>query len=118
MNLYSFEQDAQGKLPDYTDADILKAKRRVQDFLSSNPSQYYMMLCNEERYYTLYTFTGYYKFAEMAEEIIDIASHIGAIKDVSISDEHDAMLFWIVPDGDDLPHLYALFDYTQGVVEI
>lgn len=75
-----------------------------------------MLLNNESHYYTLFTFTDNFKFKELAQEIISIVLPLGEIKSIEISENGQAMEFWIMYDGE--CRVFYLFDYARGVIEI
>lgn len=113
MNLYEANQAMYQKVPPITNFD--GAQKQIKNYLKAHPSKYYLMLSNEKRYYTLYTFKEGYKFNDMADNILEIAKDLGEIKDITVN-SGDALEFWIVYDGE--PTMFLLFNYTDGVVEI
>ena len=50
----------------------------------------------------------------MAKEMIDIIAELGPVK--SIEDEGDKLAAWIIYNGG--CHVFYLFDYKRGVVEV
>lgn len=113
MNLYEVNQAMYQNVPPITDFD--GAQRQIKNYLEVHPSKYYLMLNNEERYYTLYTFKEQYKFGDMADDILEIARDLGEIKDIT-TNSSDALEFWIMYNNK--PTLFMLFDYTDGVIEV
>jgi hypothetical protein len=116
MTTYEFNCSQIAQLPNYTKENFGKAQKTIQSFLSSHPSKYYMMLCNDRRYYTLYTFVQDFQFKQMSKEIIDITKNLGVVKEIKVSDDDDCIMFWIMHN--DEAYLYLLFNYEAGVVEI
>lgn len=113
MTLYEANQEMYKGVPSIT--DMHGVWKQIRDYIKAHPSKYYLMLSNEKRYYTLYTFKGEYKFGDMASEILDISKDLGEFKDVMVND-NGALEFWIVYDGE--PTMFVLFDYARGVVEV
>lgn len=113
MNLYEFNQAMYQNVAPITRFDGMR--KQIKDYLKAHPSRYYLMLNNEKRYYTFYTFRKEYKFDTMTDNILEIIKDLGEIKDVTVNDS-DALEFWIVYDG--RPTMFLLFDYTRGVIEV
>ncbi len=113
MNLYEANQAIYQNAPSITDRD--GAQAQIRNYLTTHPSKYYLMLNNDERYYTLYTFKNEFKFNKMAKEILDISLNLGDIKDIVTSD-NGYLEFWIIYK--EKPTMFILFDYTRGVIEI
>lgn len=116
MNLYEFNKAGYACLANFDQEDINHAKKNILEYLKNHPSKYYLMLSNEAHYYTIYTFKEDYKFKQMSEEIMNIVKDLGDIKSIEIPEDNSAIEFWIMYNGE--CHLFYLFDYTQGVVEI
>ena len=78
-------------------------------------STYFMLLCREENYYTLFKLTRDNSgLANIASEVFDCVEDIGAIKSVEPVD--GAVEIWAHPvDGD--PVAMYLFPYDAGVIE-
>lgn len=73
-----------------------------------------MLLNNESRYYTIFTYRSKHDYHKMADKIISIAKELGDIK--SIERNGKATEFWIMDEGE--CKLFMLFDYSQGVITI
>lgn len=118
MNLYEMNKTGYAGLPSYTPEDLHQAKKLVVNFLKAHPSNYYLMLNNEENvhYYTLYTFKDGYKFSAMADEIIDISKDLGDIKSIENAEDGVSLEFWIMYHGE--CRVFYLFDYAGGVIEV
>ena len=84
IDRYDFEKMGYNSLPSMTDEELENSKKFICNFLKTHPSSYYMMLNNESRYYTLYTFTNNYLFKTMTDEIIDIVNKLDAILELKI----------------------------------
>lgn len=117
MKLYEFNQLSYAGLPSLSSEKELKdARNYIKNYLKENPSIYYLMLNNDKRYYTLYTFVDGYKFDEMAKEILEIALELGEIKSIEKNENTGVLEFWIMYEEE--CHMFVLFDYSRGVVEV
>ena len=117
MNLYDVNKIAYASLPTMTKEDLEKSYDVIFNFLKDNPSKYYLMLNNESKYYTVYTFkSDPNDFSEMARTIMEIAEELGEIKSIEVTTDKGAIEFWIIYE--DECRVFYLFNYAQGVVEI
>lgn len=117
MTMYEFNQIGYSSLPVMTEEELHNAEATIKNFLSDHSSKYYMMLNNEKHYYTIYTFTDNYRFADMATEIVNIATTLGDVKAIEVSEDGNAVEFWIT-DIERECIVYYLFDYALGVIEV
>ena len=114
MTLYEMNQIAYNKLPKMPKAEIRRATEKLEQFLTEHDSKYYMMLNVDGRYYTVYTYNQEHDVKKMAFEMIDVAKTLGILKGIEVQD--DMVEFWIQQDK--TCSMYAMFDYTQGVIEV
>lgn len=115
LTVYDYNKLGYGALPPYDSEGLRLAEKNIREYLKRYPSKYYLMLNNDEHYYTIYTFKNEYKFTEMAKEILQIAKELGPIHGVE-DGGNGALELWIKYNGE--CQLFYLFDYTRGVVEI
>ena len=106
MTLYEMNQIAYNKLP--------KMSFVVFRWATKHDSKYYMMLNVDGRYYTVYTYNQEHDVKKMAFEMIDVAKTLGVLKGIEVQD--GMVEFWIQQDK--TCSMYAMFDYTQGVIEV
>ena len=82
---------------------------------------YFMLLSPYDgttHYYTLFAWTveSMKTGAGVAAEVLDIVKDLGTLKGIEFNDGH-SWEFWVT-GSDAVTRMYALFDYTEGVVEI
>lgn len=116
MNMYEFNQAGYSGLPNYTDSDFFKANKDILEYLKNHSSKYYMLLNNDEHYYTLFTFKDNFKFKEMSMEIIDIIKELGNVKSIELTEDGNAIEAWIMYNGQ--CQVFYLFNYERGVIEV
>ena len=114
MTLYEMNQAAYSKAHAMDEEEILRATEKLQKFLFKHNSKYYLMLNVEGRYYTIYTYKEEPNIEKMAYEMVDVAKTLGTIKGIEF--EKDMVEFWI--QKTDTCEMYAVFDYSRGVIEI
>lgn len=115
MNLYDLNKAAVTQLPNYSEADKQAAKELINaydDF--STITHYYMLLCRELNYYTVFQrqFTGLENFGDV---VIECLENLGNIKSIEVTEDKTAIEAWIV-NGDNEAHVVYLFNYDQGVI--
>ena len=114
MNLYEFNQAGYRSLPTMTDKQLEQAKNVIIQYLTTFDGEYYMLLNNENRYYTLFTYNKNHKYFSMTQEILSIASELGELK--AVERNGNVVEFWI-SDNDNC-HMYVLLSYDQGVIKV
>lgn len=117
MNLYELNQSGYQSLPKMTDAEIEKKREDIWRFLLANKGSYYMLVCNELKYYTL--FSNYRPGMvviknPMIDTILEIVEDLGVLKAIEVNES--MIEFWV--SKDDECHMYAFFNYDRGVVKL
>lgn len=115
ITVYDYNKAGYGALPPYDSEGLKLAEKNIKEYLKKSPSKYYLLLNNDEHYYTMFAFKDEYKFVEMTKEILDIATELGPIHGVE-DGGNGALEFWIKFNGE--CQLFYLFDYQRGVIEI
>lgn len=120
-SLYECNRMLMAQRPDLTIEDIEAKVPYLEKWFEDNPDKYFMLLCNELNYYTVFhqcTMT-FGSFTKLAKEVLDLAiKYIGNIKAIEI-DTNGAIAIWgWQRDEEELPHCFYLFPYGQGVVEV
>lgn len=117
MTLYELNQVGYANLPTMTEQEVEAARIKViNPFITNHASHYYMLLCNEQHYYTIFTFKSCFDANELSNTLFEVVQDLGEIK--SIEENSGALEFWIKKKDEDVSNVYVLFDYSQGVIEI
>lgn len=115
MNLYEFNQNVYASLPPLDKDGLKKAEKNLIQYLTTFDSNYYMLLNNESRYYTLFTYKNkIHDYHTMASEILSIVKGIGTVK--GIERNGPVIEFWIMHE--EQCKIFMLFDYERGVVRV
>ena len=115
MTLYEFNQAGYSNMPDMTEEQIKKAyKDVVIPFLEQHPSSYYLLLNNDQHYYTFFVFNEFSVIDHLAGELVSLAQELGPIKSIEVSG--DALELWISYNNS--TEAFMFFDYQRGVIEI
>lgn len=117
-SLYECNRMLMAQRPDLTVEEIEARVPYLEKWFEDNPDRYFMLLCNELNYYTVFhqCTTTFGAFTKLAKEVLDLATkYIGNIKAIEV-DTNGAIAIWGWQD--ELPHCFYLFPYGQGVVEV
>lgn len=117
IDLYTMNQNIINQLPVYTDEDMDRAEDTIHDWIyNGHRANYYMLLCKELSYYTLFHSIDNCLIEEdFIRELWDICSYLGPIHDISV-DDNDAIAIWAEWEDTGV-HCFYLFPYDKGVVE-
>lgn len=97
--------------------DIFTLNARKEEFMKFlAEGTYYMLLCNELRYYTVFA-NKTKNDSQMATEFISIITNLGEVLDVEYSKKMGAYEVWIRNSETQEVNMYALFNYDWGVIE-
>lgn len=117
LTLYEVNQQLVAQLPDMTREQIEEKRNIFNSFLEDEAAEYYMMLCKELSYYTIFRilpkeYVGPFCFSEVVECLLEFAD---SIKSITKTDDGNAIEIWIKKD--DTCHVVYFFNYTHGVIE-
>lgn len=116
-NLFELNQGAMTAMPAMKAEAIKEAKQLVADFVKEKDSNYFMLLSNEQKYYTVFI-TGFdtgtnFNYEKIEDAVFDCLQDRGILKDVS--ETLGAIEFWITEEKNS--YVYYLFDYRGGVIK-
>jgi hypothetical protein len=114
--LYEMNKMILSELPALNDEEIEKAKAVIREYVSNNADDYYMLLCHELKYFTVFAQDEYCDVDETIENVIfDCLNYVGTVKSVELSKDGGAIEIWVTTPEDDTYVMY-LFDYGRGIV--
>ena len=89
----------------------------IEDFFEGI-QKYAMMLCHEQRDYTVFALDNFSLTAPhtAAKEVIGCCINRGSILSIEKTEDGVAIEIWI--NIDDEPYCYYLFPYDEGVIEV
>ena len=95
-------------------------KKIIKQFVRENKDNYFMLLCNERRDYTLFNIISDKdedKLNELANVFVDeCLQNRGNIKGIDLTENKDAIEVWLSIEGES--YCYYFFPYNAGVVEV
>ena len=115
MTAYDINKQIMIQLPRLTPEEIEGTKSLFAEYNQNEGQEYFMLLCHELRYYTLFR-TGCYT-DERAEDIIvdECLKNLGDIISIEKSANGCAIEIWIAVN--DEAYVMYYFNYDEGVVE-
>lgn len=115
MTAYDINKQIMIQLPRLTPEEIEETKSLFAEYNQNEGQEYFMLLCHELRYYTLFR-TGCYT-DERAEDIIvdECLKNLGDIISIEKSENGYAIEIWIAVN--DEAYVMYYFNYDEGVVE-
>lgn len=113
MNLYELNKMIVSQLPRATEKDIQSFKTILKDFSQTINSNYYMLLCKDISYYTIFTKS---KTNELFEDlVIECVQNVGDIITIEKTPEEQAIEIWICNENNDAYCMY-LCDCSSLIV--
>ena len=117
-NLYEMNKSVMNKAAALKSDEIENRKDSLISFFIKNDCNYYMLLCNERKDYTV--FHIYQKITVESEltaasEVIECLKNRGEILAIDYMEETGAYECWIRRSG--MSYMYALFPYDAAVIE-
>lgn len=121
MTVYDFLRSEMSKQTPLTTAQKQVAVDKIAEYFSdgfkTKGARYFLLLCNERRYYTVFHLTSMLSnFKTAAAECIACCLDNGVILSVDVN-EDNVYEIWI-KNRDGEVNCYHLFDYTAAVIEI
>lgn len=121
MSLYECNRMLMSKRASLTPEEIAEKAQYLEDWFEKNPDRYFMLLCNELHYFTIFhqCTTTFGTFTKLAKEVLNlIEEYIGNIKAIEVDTNGVIAIWGWQHEEDELPHCFYLFPYGQGVVEV
>lgn len=89
----------------------------MRDFFEKKVKQYAMLLCHEQRDYTVFNLNPESLVAPLtaANDVIDCCSNRGKILSIENTEDNFAIEIWLSIDEE--PYCYYLFPYDEAVIE-
>ena len=117
MSLYELNKNVIMGLPALTNFD--EEKKALTNFHNKENSEYYMLLCKDISYYTIFKdkneFDLFSTPNHFAEEVIDCLLTLGEVVSIDLKQEKDGFEIWIKMNGE--VYCMYLFNCTPFVVE-
>lgn len=118
MSLYDLNKQGYAQLLPYDDTQIQDTIVWINEFSERYKGKYYMMLCKELSYYTVFEkdFVTY-DCLSLGHGVIECLDNVGTIHGVDDNGE-GALEIWVKSFNDDNMYCLLLFNYDIGVVKV
>lgn len=120
---YEFSKDMVKQLPNLTEGQLNSKKEIVKNFLRKSLNNYYMLLCNEQKDYTVFRITNNEEKDrdEQKQEVVNILIdecllNRGGIRGIDLTEQQDAVEIWLYIDEE--AYVYYFFPYDEAVIEV
>ena len=115
------------QIPDLTDEEMQNKKTLIIDFINDTGNQYYMLLCNDRKDYTIFRreINENDDFLDNIETpdrdrlwnvlIDECLPNRGRTKSIELTENQDAVEIWISIEGES--YCYMFFPYDTAIIE-
>lgn len=117
-NLYDMNKQIIAQLSDLTDEEIQEKRKVIEDYVSAQKAEYYMMLCHDIKYFTLLHPSLETNSEKVSFEVIECLGYdvADSIKSIELTEDKSAIEIWFTQD--DQLYVMYLFNYDNGVIHI
>ena len=101
---------------------ILNSKKEIiKNFLVEKHSNYYMLLCNERKDYTIFRMGEQYDYTDKSRKVSlilvdECLVNRGEIRGIDITQDKEAIEIWMSIEGES--YVYYFFPYDNAVIEM
>ena len=102
-----------------TSEELKTKKEMIANYILEKENFYFMLLCHEQRDYTLFNLNGENsqdQGIKTVKELYDCLNNRGQIKGIDRAEDGIAIEIWISIDGE--AFVYYFFPYDEGVIEL
>lgn len=116
MNIYDVNKQIINQLPPLVGESLIEKKILVRNFILNTKNKYYMLLCRDINYYTLFALDIYENTDERLENIMldECITQLGDIKSIEVTEDGGAIEIWYTAHDDS--YVMYFFPYDAGVV--
>lgn len=116
MNLYDINKQVISQLPALNTEDVDNSKKIIVEYFNNTLGEYYMLLCNDLKYYTIFSLKETLTEPIFEDEVIDcVLDFVDNIKSINYDENKTAIEIWFTKDEE--TYVMYLFDYSLGVIE-
>ena len=112
MNLYDLNKQIMSQMESFDIKKWEQAEKDIAEWDQEIAATYYMLLCKELSYYTVFVNDGY-EFHNLGSAIRECLEFVGG-DTVSVDIEPDRVEIWIKQEED--TYCFYLFNYDAGIV--
>ena len=116
LTLYEFNQQMYSQMEPLSHDALHPLLTNIGDWFSKSRSKWFMLMCHELRYYTIFDFARPY-YNKALTELQACAAGMGKIVGIEYNHDQDYWEIWIKNDEGEV-NMFILFDCSRLVVEI
>lgn len=118
MTMYDLNKQIISQMPILDEGALDIARSKIVDYLIQTGCEYYMMLCRELNYYTVFQVVlNHSSLPHAMNEVIACADYLGDIKSIEWEEDKGAIEIWITErENDKETYVIYLFPYDAGVI--
>lgn len=116
MNMYDINKQFMSQFTTLSNEDLENSREVIRKYFQTQQNEFYMLLCKDISYYTLFHIVDYVTEPAAADEVIECVKCIGAVKAIDLTEGESAIEIWVQEEGCD-PMVMYLFAYDTGVIE-
>lgn len=114
VDLYKINQMLVAQLPDLSEEEVSNAKTIIKNYVDNEDATYYMLLCNDLHYYTVFVKNSKTSDVLLEDEVIACCNYLGTMKSVELAKDLSHIEVWFTRDAE--AHVAYLFNYDKGVI--
>ena len=100
-----------------TTKELQNKKTEIINFIQETKGQYYMLLCNDKKDYTIFNILNKNNIKEMTNILVDeCLTNRGIIKGIDLTKDKCAIEIWLSIENE--AFCYYFFKYDDAVIEI
>lgn len=103
-----------------TEEELIQKKEMLLNYLNTHQDQYFMLLCNDRKDYTVFHWNNICDDGgamEIAKILVDeCLKNRGEIRGIDITKDKGAIEIWLLIDED--AYVYYFFPYDSAIIEV
>lgn len=115
MSLYDMNKAYWATKDPLDDYGLTNAQGVVIEYIRKTGGEFYMLLNNDLRYYTLFQLGSPQGEATASQELMTLLGHFDDVKNISLTEAEDAIEIWATFNGE--LHMFMFFNYDMGVIK-
>lgn len=117
---YDFSKNMVSQIPTLNEGILNSKKEIIKNFIIKQNNFYYMLLCNEQKDYTVFHWNNICDDAgamEIAKILVDeCLKNRGEIRGIDLTENKDAIEIWLYIDEE--AFVYYFFPYDEAIIEV
>lgn len=117
---YEFSKNMVSQLPALNEGNLNSKKEIVKNFIIKQNNFYYMLLCNEQKDYTVFHWNNICDDTgamEITKILVDeCLKNRGEIRGIDLTENKDAVEIWLYIDEE--AFVYYFFPYDEAIIEV